>query len=107
MNIEHPVFTAGVNQSFIYENGNAQYWPVDQYYIEGERHTNFLGKDICKEHHTLTTIVNGLIQCGFVLETIEEVLPDMETIVANGWQDELKRPMMLLIKAVKYEYGKY
>ena len=69
--------------------------------MEGERRTDFLGKDILKQHHTLTTILNGLIQSGFSLDAVEEVQPDRAAIEANGWWDELKRPMMLLVKAGK------
>lgn len=40
--IKHPVFTAGINQDLIYsDDGTAQFWPVDNYYPPGERHTNF------------------------------------------------------------------
>ena len=41
-NIEHPVFTAGVGQDWIYtEAGSPRYWPVDDYFIT-EKHP-FLG----------------------------------------------------------------
>ena len=37
-NIEHPTFTAGVNEDWIYdENGKPKYWPIDNYYYPGER----------------------------------------------------------------------
>ena len=102
INMEHPVFTSGVNQTFITGcDGKGKYWPVDQYFVEGERRTDFLGKGILKQHHTLTTILNGLIQSGFSLDAVEEVQPDRAAIEANGWWDELKRPMMLLVKAGK------
>lgn len=102
MNIEHPAFTAGVNQSFVNdEDGRALYWPIDQYFIEGERVTGFLGERVVKQHHTLTTIVNGLLRTGFTLEALEEVRPTDEEIAANGWEEELKRPMMLLVRAAK------
>ena len=35
-NIEHPVFTAGQGQDWIYEkNWRPQYWPVDDYFMPG------------------------------------------------------------------------
>ena len=72
-NIEHPVFTAGQGQDWIYEkNGRPQYWPVDDYFMPGERRTNFLGCDVIKQHHTLTQIMMGLINSGFGLEAVEE-----------------------------------
>ena len=46
-NIEHPVFTAGVGQDWIYtEEGRPKYWPIDHYFLPGERHTRFLGCDV-------------------------------------------------------------
>ncbi len=99
-NIEHPVFTSGCNQQFIEDNGT-KLWPIDNYFIEEKRTTIFLGKEVVKYHHTLTTILNCLIKCGFRIDAIEEVQPDKKTIEANGWWDELKRPMMLLVKAHK------
>jgi len=35
-NIEHPVFTAGVGQDWIYtEAGKPRYWPIDNYFVSG------------------------------------------------------------------------
>lgn len=95
MNIEHPTFTAGVNQQFSTDGT----WPVDNYYHPGLRQTDFLGHALTKYHHTLTQILNGLIQAGFSLEAVEEAVPPEE------WRafmpDEMRRPMMLLVKATK------
>lgn len=100
-NIEHPVFTAGVGQDWIYTNeGKPQYWPVDDYFISGERHTHFLGCDVVKQHHTLTQILMGLLNNGFKLEAVEEAKPPKEMMDIPGMKDELRRPMMLLVKAV-------
>lgn len=101
-NIEHPVFTAGVGQDWIYtEDGKPRYWPVDDYFIPGERSTHFLGCDVIKQHHTLTQILMGLLNAGFRLEAVEEAQPPKEMMGIAGMKDELRRPMMLLVKAVK------
>ena len=57
-NIEHPTFTAGVNQQFSADGT----WPVTDYDYPGERTTDFLGYEVKKYHHTLTQILNGLLQ---------------------------------------------
>ena len=99
-NIEHPVFTAGVGQDWIYtEAGSPRYWPVDNYFITGERNTRFLGCNVVKQHHTLTQILMGLLNNGFELEKVEEVKPPEEMMDIPGMKDELRRPMMLLVKA--------
>ena len=94
-NIEHPVFTAGVNQQFSQDG----YWPVNDYYYPGTRQTDFLGHTVSKEHHTMTQILMGLINNGFNIEVVEEVMPP------EAWRaqmpDEMRRPMMLLVRAKK------
>lgn len=100
-NIEHPVFTAGVGQDWIYnKEGTPQYWAIDNYYIPGERSTHFLGCNVSKQHHTLTQILMGLLKNGFELEAVEEAEPPQEILHLPGMKDELRRPMMLLVKAV-------
>lgn len=101
-NIEHPVFTGSVNQDWIYNSdGKILYWPVDNYFYPGERQTNFLGQKVTKQHHTLTQILNGLLECGFSIEKIEEAMPEQSMMNFPGMKDEMRRPMMLLVKSRK------
>ena len=100
-NIEHPIFTAGVGQEWITENGETKYWPVDDYYYPGKRETVFLGQKVEKQHHTLTQILNGLLRQGFTLEAVEEAMPAEADRHLPWMKDEMRRPMMLLVKAEK------
>lgn len=101
-NIEHPVFTAGVGQDWVYDgDGRPRHWPVDDYFLSGERKTHFLGCEVVKQHHTLTQILMGLLNEGFLLEAVEEAEPPREMMELPGMADELRRPMMLLVKARK------
>lgn len=101
-NIEHPVFTAGVGQDWAYgPDGRPDHWPVDGYFRPGERLTHFLGCPVKKYHHTLTQILNGLMQSGFRLEVVEEAQPPREMLDIPGMADELRRPMMLLVRGRK------
>lgn len=105
-NIEHPVFTGSVNQQWICdEKGNALYWPVDNYFYPGLRETIFLGKKVVKQHHTLTQILNGLLECGFVIERIEEAMPSEKEQQKPWMKDEMRRPMMLMVRARKVNQG--
>ena len=98
-NIEHPTFTAGINEDYIYdEKGNIQYYPIDRYYYSEKRKTLFLGQTVEKYHHTLTQILNDLLLCGFTIERVEEAVPEKE---APWYESEMRRPMMLLVKAKK------
>ena len=78
-----------------------RYWPIDNYFIPGERITHFLGCDVVKQHHTFTQILMGLLNNGFALEAVEEAKPPEEMMHIPGMKDELRRPMMLLVKAGK------
>lgn len=101
-NIEHPVFTAGVGQDWICnDDGTPLYWPVDDYYRPGVRTTHFLDCAVTKQHHTLTQIVQGLLGQGFRLTALEEAEPPAEMMHLPGMADELRRPMMLLVRAEK------
>ena len=101
-NIEHPSFTAGVDQDWIYsEDGKILYWPIDQYFMPGERVTNFLGCIVKKQHHTLQQILMGVLNSGFTLKAVEEAVPPEGLMDVPGMEDELRRPMMLLVKAEK------
>ncbi len=100
LNIEHPVFTSGVNQDWVYaDDGTPEYWPVDNYFFPGERHTRFCGCDVVKQHHTLTQILMGLLNSGFEINAVEEAVPPEEMAGLSEFKDELRRPMMLLVKA--------
>ena len=54
-----------------------------------------------KYHHTLTQILGGLLRAGFRLDAVEEAVPPKEMLHLPGMADELRRPMMLLVKAIK------
>lgn len=100
---EHPVFTAYGSQDWYYDdNGNILHFPVDNYYYEGKRTANFLGESVTKYHKTLTTYLNGLLENGFEIRNVVEPMPTpemMETV--PGMKDEMRRPMMLIVSAVK------
>lgn len=54
-----------------------------------------------KQHHTLTQILMGVIRAGFALEHVEEAQPSKEMMEIDGMKDEMRRPMMLLVRARK------
>ncbi|WP_353505377.1 hypothetical protein [Clostridium sp. Marseille-Q2269] len=76
--------------------------PVDRYFTEGIRKSNFLGTDVMKYHKTLTTYINGLIKSSFEIIKLVEPEPEESMLKDNvEMQNELRRPMMLLISAKK------
>lgn len=104
--VEHPVFTAYGSQDWYYgPNGEILHFPVDNYYLEGPREAVFLGERVTKYHRTLTTYLDTLLENGFRLTRVVEPQPPEDMMELPGMRDELRRPMMLLVSAVKAETG--
>lgn len=100
--VEHPTFTAYGSQDWYYdENGNILHFPVDNYYFEGARDAVFLGEHITKYHRTLTTYLTTLLDCGFQIQRVVEPQPPLDMMGVPGMKDEMRRPMMLLVSAIK------
>lgn len=101
--VEHPVFTAYGTQDWYYDNNKEiLHFPVDNYYYEGKRIANFLGEDVVKYHRTITTYLNTLLINNFNINQIIEPQPSEEMLDILGMKDEMRRPMMLIISAIKY-----
>lgn len=102
-NVEHPVFTAYGSQDWYYGPcGEILHFPVDRYFLEGKRDACFLGEQVVKYHRTLTTYLEGLLSHGFALQHVVEPRPTEEMLrEIEGMEEELRRPMMLLVSAVK------
>ena len=100
--VEHPVFTAYGTQDWYYnKKGEILHFPVDNYYYEGKRTAVFLGEKVTKFHRTLTTYLNTLLSNGFIINHIVEPQPPEYMMDIPGMQDEMRRPMMLIVSANK------
>lgn len=103
LSMEHPIFTSREAQDWCTdESGNRRHWPVDDYLREGIRHTKWLAEDVVKYHRTVATCINTLITAGFRVGSVIEPEPSPELLARDpDARDELRRPMFLLIAAVK------
>ncbi|MCM3781669.1 class I SAM-dependent methyltransferase [Neobacillus mesonae] len=101
--VEHPMFTALPGQDFYYDkDGIKLHWPVDDYHHEGLREAIFLGHPVSKYHRSIETYVNELLTAGFRLTRLSELKPTEEMLQNNHtYKEELRRPMFLLISAIK------
>ncbi|WP_159648904.1 class I SAM-dependent methyltransferase [Erysipelothrix aquatica] len=100
--VEHPVFTSHGSQDWIYnEDGEISHFPIDNYYYEGLRETQFLRKSVIKYHRTVVTYIQTLIDKGFTIKHVVEPKPDLNLIETEGMKDEMRRPMMFIITAQK------
>jgi SAM-dependent methyltransferase len=105
LSVEHQVFTALAAQDWYYgQHGERLHWPVDHYQEEGPRQARFLDHEVVKYHRTVATYVNTLLDSGFTLTKLSEPQPTQELLDTHpAGQDETRRPMFLLIAAVKHE----
>ncbi|WP_010495504.1 class I SAM-dependent methyltransferase [Paenibacillus elgii] len=101
--VEHPIFTSRNEQDWYYDDqGNRLHWAVDDYQSEGARETTFLTENVIKYHRTLSTYINDLIDAGFSIRAVKEPIPSEEMLKSDpDMQDELRRPMFLIISAEK------
>ncbi|PYE42397.1 class I SAM-dependent methyltransferase [Paenibacillus barcinonensis] len=103
LSVEHPIFTARAEQDWHYgPDGEILHWPVDHYHNEGQRTANFLNQDVVKYHRTLATYINELVRAGFIIQQVAESKPSPEMMEqVPGMSDENRRPMFLMIAAMK------
>ncbi|MGG4147430.1 methyltransferase domain-containing protein [Paenibacillus algorifonticola] len=101
--VEHPVFTALGGQDWHYgAEGEKLHWPLDDYHREGLRQSRFLEHDVVKYHRTVSTYMNLLLESGFELKQLSELQPTKELLNSHpAWQEEMRRPMFLIVSAVK------
>jgi ubiquinone/menaquinone biosynthesis C-methylase UbiE len=101
--VEHPIFTSRNEQDWYDDNhGNHLHWPVDNYQYEGVRETTFLTENVVKYHRTISTYMNDLIGAGFSIKAVKEPMPSDDMLKSvPEMKDENRRPMFLMISAVK------
>lgn len=98
--IEHPIFMASLHPDWMVDEHHRKTWPVDHYQVEGPRSTNWLSDNVIKQHRTLGTLLNLLIDTGFTLNHINEWGPSAEDLSARpALAEEVHRPMMLIVAA--------
>lgn len=96
--IEHPIYMASRHPAWIIDAQGRKTWPVDRYSVEGERVTDWLAKGVVKQHRTMGTTLNTLIDTGFVIERLIEWSPSPEQIEETpALAEEKERPMFMIV----------
>lgn len=100
--IEHPIYTGPTRGGLITDNEGRKIWPLDAYQKEGLRFRKWFVDGVRKQHHTLGTYINVLLQSGFELTDFVEWCPSDEDLQKfPGWETEFIRPTFLLMGAIK------
>lgn len=100
--VEHPVMTCADRQWHETPSGERLHWPLDRYLIEGARTVTWLGVEVTRQHRTVATYVNTVLEVGLVVTRIMEPGPSQEQV--NEWptlNDHRRRPSFLLVGASK------
>jgi len=97
---EHPIFMAPRNPAWSRDAEGRPTWPLDSYFSEGARTTEWFTPGVVKYHRTLGTTLNALIGAGFAIRRVEEFVPSAEQIAAQPeLATERERPTFLLVSA--------
>ncbi|WP_435921516.1 class I SAM-dependent methyltransferase [Paenibacillus sp. DYY-L-2] len=102
---EHPMVLAHKSQEgwITDSNGNRLHWPIDNYNEEGPR-SQFWGIDgVIKYHRKISTLINGLIHSGLMIQEIDEPESTVEGLEKMPkLMSERRRPSFIIIKAQKH-----
>ena len=100
VSMEHPTYTASPNPGWLTGVNNRKVWPVDHYFVEGRRQTDWLAKGVVKHHRSLGTLFKIVTEAGFAIEQLKEFSPTPEQIAEQPQlADELERPIFLMFQA--------
>lgn len=88
------------------EHGNKLFANISNYSTDGERESVWFVDNVKKYHRTFSTVINTLVEAGFVIEKLIEPIPTKEMIEKHPDQkDLLHKPDFLVVKVRKdYEY---
>ncbi|KEF61552.1 uncharacterized protein A1O9_03119 [Exophiala aquamarina CBS 119918] len=99
--IEHPIASAPFDASWKTDEEGRVFWPLNQYWDEGLRVTNWLAPGVKKYHRTVDTYLTYLIEAGFILTAFKEAWEGLDLKPKLEAKAEAHRPYFLLIAVKK------
>lgn len=102
--VEHPVYAARAEPEWVDGADGERAFAITNYSVEGRRVTNWIADGVVKYHRTIATMLNTLHAVGFAFTGLNEWRPTEADLAARpDWQDELHRPMFLIVAMHKPE----
>ena len=102
MVVEHPVKTCHNDLDWLEASGELLAWPVLRYHDEGLRTEHWYVDGVVKYHRRTDTILNTLIDTGFVIDRVAEPTAIREAVESAGrGKSALIRPDVLGVRATK------
>lgn len=99
--IEHPVMTAPSDAQWKWDANGKVFWPLNQYWNEGLRITDWMAAGVRKYHRTVDTYLALLIEAGLVLTAFKEAWEGLNLETTPEETGEGHRPYFLLVSAKK------
>lgn len=104
--VEHPILLAPSEPRWKVLDSGASIWPLNNYLDEGPRVVDWLVDGVAKEHRTIATYLNSLMNNGFVVRRIEEWAPSYEQVREHPeWALDRNRPYFLLVAVQRSAEG--
>lgn len=102
---EHPITTAHLQGQRWQKNQQKQQiaYRLNHYRTEGLRQRNWFQQSFTTYHRTFASIINTLINAGFVIEQVAEPMLADQPQWHNEFKDLQHRPPLLFVKATKSE----
>ena len=104
--IEHPIYTARLpGDGWVLDAaGHRTRWALDHYSDEGAREETWFIPGVRKIHRTFAMLINGLVDAGLTVERVVEPVPSEQWLESHPhMRDERRRPIFLLVRAIKPE----
>ena len=102
---EHPIPTATIDGKGHFnrdENGERVSYTLSDYHREGKRVISWFVDGVVKYHRTFGSIITALAGAGFVIDTVEEPLPEEWALEKlPSLSREFIKPNYLIVKARK------
>jgi len=101
---EHPIYTARVpGDGWALDSGGRRTgFSIDRYADEDAREETWFVPGVRKAHRMVSTLINGVLDAGLVLERVAEPMPGERWLREHPQAaDERRRPMFLLVRARK------
>lgn len=101
---EHPLTTASKQDPYWTKNeqGELDHYHLRTYSKLGERTGTWIVDDVVSYHRSFSSIVNSLIQAGFVIEAMLEPVPDESIMIAYpAYRRYEHKPDFLLLRVRK------
>lgn len=98
--MEHPIATANNDEGRT--NNLTDGYMLKHYSEEGVRTGEWIGAPITKYHHKFMTVMNSLIEAGFVIDKVMEPMPSKRLMKkVPRMKKQVNRPSYLIVRSVK------